>query len=194
MAPLGEGAELPRLEGGGAGRGAQAQPPRRQRDPGLRRPSSHKQNALGKLCSKKSWEGAFVFFPPRVPTFFSKGDSGSLFSPAASSPTLPSPGRRARVRLPAGTGRKERAASLSQALPRAGRARQRLLCPWAGAGRSGSSPRAGLLTLPHLPPWSPGARRRLRLMAAQKWRWGSAASKRDKQRAGERNRAGVGEY
>ena len=102
LAPLGEGAELPRLEGGGAGRGAEAQPPRRQRDPGLRRPSSHKQNALGKLSAKKSWEGAFVFSPPRVPTFFSKGHSGSLFSPAASSPTLPSLGRRSRVRLPDG--------------------------------------------------------------------------------------------
>ena len=82
---------------------------------------------------------------------------------------------------------------LPDSAPR-GRARQRLFCPWAGAGRCGASRRAGSLTLPHLRPWSPGARSCLRLTAAQKWRWGSAASKRDRQRAGERNGAGMGEH
>ena len=91
MAPLGEGAELPRLEGGGAGRGARARPPRRQRDPGLRRPSSHKQNSLGKLCAQRSWEGVFVFSHPGFPLSFQKETVAPCSLPRLPLPLFPPP-------------------------------------------------------------------------------------------------------
>lgn len=91
------------------GRGSQAPPsPRRQCDSGPPRPSLHKQNALGKLFTKKKLGGLISLFPPRAPTFFSKGDSSSLFSPTASSPTCPSSRPGARFRLSSQGLRRER--------------------------------------------------------------------------------------
>ena len=138
LAPLGEGAELPRLGGGGAGRGARrtgtaAKAAARSRASQTKRP--------GKTFRKEKLGGLLSLFPPRAPTFFSKGNSGSLFSPAASSPTLPSPGPRARIRLSSRDWEEGESGSLSAS------SAQRLPYP-AGGCRARWSLSPGRLTHP----------------------------------------------
>lgn len=138
LAPLGEGAELPRLEGGGAGRGARrtgtaAKAAARSRASQTKRP--------GKTFRKEKLGGLLSLFPPRAPTFFSKGNSGCLFSPAASSPTLPSPGPRARIRLSSRDWEEGESGSLSAS------SAQRLPYP-AGGCRARWSLSPGWLTHP----------------------------------------------
>lgn len=53
-------------------------------------PRAYKQNALGKLFAKESWEGSFLFSHPGLILSFQE-TVDRLFSPAASFPTLPSP-------------------------------------------------------------------------------------------------------
>lgn len=156
------------MVGGGAGQGARgtgtAATP-------AAHPRAYKQNALGKLFAKESWEGSFLFSHPGLILSFQE-TVARLFSPAAS---FPPPGPRARswALKPGLEGRRKR--QPPQAQPSAGRAEAAPPpAPRAGcralAGRSGASPQTGSLTLPHIPAQSPGARRHLRWTATQKWR------------------------
>lgn len=56
--------------------GAQARPPRRQRTRGTTAELEQTQRP-GKSSPEEKLEGRISLFPPRTPTFFSKGDSGS---------------------------------------------------------------------------------------------------------------------
>lgn len=114
------------MEGGGAGQGARhtgtAATP-------AAHPRAYKQNALGKLFAKESWESSFLFSHPRLLLSFQK-ETVALFFPAASFPTLPSPDRALAVRLSSQDLKGGESGSLAEAQPSAGR---------AGPGRGGAS-------------------------------------------------------
>lgn len=110
---------MPRLGGGGAGQGARrtgtAATP-------AAHPRAYKQNVLGKVFAKESWESSFLFSHPRLLLSFQKETEARLFFPAVSFPTLPSPDPALAVRLSSQDLKGGESSSLAEAQPSAGRA------------------------------------------------------------------------
>lgn len=124
------------MEGGGAGQGARhtgtAATP-------AAHPRAYKQNALGKLFAKESWESSFLFLHPRLLLSFQKETVARLFFPAPSFPTLPSPDPALAVRLSSQDLKGGESGSLAGAQTSAGQAGPRRRLPLPRGRGAGSS-------------------------------------------------------